>query len=115
MNITDFPEYMPDTEADSRTPGKEAAGVEEKPGKPEKTRTEAKTEGAAGVTDSGEKITDSDGMRQHIKNQKRIIKDRLQVMGFRCDDGEWDGLIDTAKEIITRAESIKTMVEVWNV
>lgn len=115
MNITDFPEYMPDTEADSRTPGKEAAGVEEKLGKPEKTQTEAKTEGAAGVTDSGEKITDSDGMRQHIKNQKRIIKDRLQVMGFRCDDGEWDGLIDTAKEIITRVESIKTMVEVWNV
>ncbi len=99
MNITDYPEYMPDV----------------KPEKPEKTRTEAEGEEAAGVTDSGEKITDRDGMRQHIENQKRIIKDRLQAMGFRCDEGDWDGLIDTAKEIITRAESIKNMVEVWNV
>lgn len=110
MNITDYPEYMPD----GREAGTEAAGVEAEPEKPEKTRVEEETKEAAGVTDSGGKITDSDGMWQHIRNQKRIIKDRLQVMGFRCDDGEWDGLIDTAKEIITRAESIKTMVEVWN-
>lgn len=93
----------------------EAAGVEAEPEKPEKTRTEAEGEEEAGVTDSGEKITDWDGMRQHIENQKRIIKDRLQAMGFQCDEGDWDGLIDTAKEIITRAESIKNMVEVWNV
>ena len=72
MNITDYPEYMPDV----------------KPEKPEKTRTEAEGEEAAGVTDSGEKITDRDGMRQHIENQKRIIKDRLQAMGFRCDEGD---------------------------
>lgn len=114
MNIQDFPEYMPDTETDGQEKGTEAAGVEEEAEKPEKTRTETKTEAAAGVTDAGAGIKDSDGMHQHIGNQKKIIKERLQAMGFRCDEGDWDGLIETAKEIITRAESIKNMVEVWN-
>lgn len=92
MNIQDFPEYMPDTEPDGQEKGTEAAGVE----------------------DSGAGIKDSDGMNQHIENQKKIIKERLQAMGFRCDKGDWDGLLEIAKEIITRAESIKNMLEVWD-
>ncbi len=90
------------------------AGGAEEPEKPGMTRTEPETEAAAGVTDADADIKDGDGLRQHINNQKKIIKDRLQTMGFRCDEGDWDGLADAAEEIITRAESIKTMVEVWN-
>lgn len=92
MNIQDFPEYMSDTETDGQEKGTEVAGVE----------------------DSGAGIKDSDGMNQHIENQKKIIKERLQTMGFRCDKGDWDGLVEIAKEIITRAESIKNMLEVWD-
>lgn len=92
MNIQDFPDYMPDTGTDGQEKGTEAAGVE----------------------DSGAGIKDSDGMDQHIENQKKIIKERLQAMGFRCDKGDWDGLVEIAKEIITRAESIKNMLEVWD-
>ena len=114
MNIQDFPEYMPEAEQDGQENIAGAAGVEEDAEKPEKTRTEEKTEAAAGVTDAGAGIKDSDGMNQHIGNQKKIIKERLQAMGSRCDEGDWDGLIEVAKEIITRAESIKNMVEVWN-
>lgn len=114
MNIQDFPEYMPEAEQDGQEKGTEAAGVEEEAEKPEKTRTEEKTEAKAGVTDIDAGIKNSDGMHQHIGNQKKIIKERLQAMGLRCDEGDWDGLIEIAKEIITRAESIKNMVEVWN-
>ena len=114
MNISDYPEYMPDAETDGQERIAGAAGVEGEPEKPEKTRTEAETAGAAGVTDTGAGIKDSDGMNQHIGNQKKIIQERLQTMGSRCDEGDWDGLIEIAKEIITRAESIKNMVEVWN-
>lgn len=105
MDITDYPEYMPDAVTDGQEKDTEAADVEEEAEKPEKTRTEEENEAG---------IKDSDGMHQHIGNQKKIIKERLQAMGFRCDEGDWDGLIETAKEIITRAESIKNMVEVWN-
>lgn len=90
------------------------AGGAEEPEKPGMTRAEPETEAAAVVTDADADIKDGDGLRQHINNQKKIIKDRLQTMGFRCDEGDWDGLVDAAEEIITRAESIKTMVEVWN-
>lgn len=90
------------------------AGGAEEPEKPGMTRAEPETEAAAGVTDADADIKDGDGLRQHINNQKKIIKYRLQTMGFRCDEGDWDGLTDAAEEIITRAESIKTMVEVWN-
>lgn len=51
MDITDYPEYMPDTETDGQEKGTEAAGVEGEAKKLEKTRTEAKTEAKAGVTD----------------------------------------------------------------
>lgn len=98
MNITDYPQYMPDTKAEES----------------EKIRTEVKTEAAAGVEDLGVEIKDADGMTQHIKNQKQIIAKDISLMSMYCDEGIWDGLIETANEIVARAESIKTMMEVWN-
>ncbi len=114
MNIQDFPEYMPDTETDGQEKGTEAAGVEGEPEKSEKTRMEVKSAAAAGVEDSGGKITNSDGMRRHIENQKQIISDAISLMSTYCDKEIWDGLIEEANAVITRAESIKNMVEVWN-
>lgn len=114
MDITEFPEYMPDADDDAREKHPAAAGAAEEPEKPEMTRAEAEPAEAAGVEDSGEKITDSDGMWQHITNQKKLLKETLRTMVFRCDEGDWDGLIEKANEIITRAEAIKDMVEVWH-
>ena len=114
MDISDHPEYMPDAETDGQENTAGAAGVEGEPEKPEKTRTEAKTEAAAGGEDSDKKITDFDGMERHIENQKQIIADAISLMSTYCSKGIWDGLIEEANAIITRVESIKNMVEVWN-
>ncbi len=92
MDITEFPEYMPDAEGDGQEKPAEAAGVE----------------------DPGGKIKDSDGMRRHIENQKQIIADAISLMGTYCDQGIWDRLIEEANAIITRAESIKNMEEMWH-
>lgn len=92
MDITGFPEYMPDAEGDGQEKPAEAAGVE----------------------DPGGKIKDSDGMRRHIENQKQIIADAISLMGTYCDQGIWDRLIEEANAIITRAESIKNMEEMWH-
>lgn len=114
MDITEFPEHMPDADGDAKEEHPAAAGVAEEPEKPEMTRMEAETEEAAGVVDSDEKIKDSDGMRRHIENQKQIIADAISLMGTYCDKGIWDGLIEEANAIITRAESIKNMEEMWH-
>lgn len=92
MDITEFHEYMPDAEGDGQEKPAEAAGVE----------------------DPGGKIKDSDGMRRHIENQKQIIADAISLMGTYCDKGIWDGLIEEANAIITRAEAIKNMGEMWH-
>ena len=92
MDITEFTEYMPDAEGDGQEKPAEAAGVE----------------------DPGGKIKDSDGMRRHIENQKQIIADAISLMGTYCDQGIWDRLIEEANAIITRAESIKNMEEMWH-
>jgi hypothetical protein len=92
MDITQYPGYMPDAEGDGQEKPAEAAGVE----------------------DPGGKIKDSDGMRRHIENQKQIIADAISLMGTYCDQGIWDRLIDEANAIITRAESIKNMEEMWH-
>lgn len=83
-------------------------------GKEEKTQAVEETTAAAGEEDSDKKITDSDGMERHIENQKQIIADAISLMSTYCDKGIWDGLIEEANAIITRVESIKNMVEVWN-
>lgn len=114
MNITDHPEYMPDTEAGSRKQVTGAADGEEEPEKPEKTRTEAEPEVPEGAADSGGEITDSDGMWQHIENQKQIIMGSLHTMRMQCGEGIWDGLLAEANTIVTRVKSIKNMLEVWN-
>ncbi len=92
----------------------EAAGVEAEPEKPEKTRTEAEPEVSEGAADPGGKITDSDGMWQHIENQKQIIMGSLHKMRMQCGEGIWDGLLAEANTIVTRVKSIKNMLEVWN-
>ena len=53
-------------------------------------------------------------MRRHIENQKQIIADAISLMGTYCDQGIWDRLIEEANAIITRAESIKNMEEMWH-
>ncbi len=75
--------------------------------------TEKSTE-AADMEKSGPPIADADGMRQHIGNQKELILETLQTVKTRCEEEDWDGLIQAAKDVITRAESIKRMTEVWN-
>lgn len=94
--------------------GADGEGGAGEPEMPEMTRTEAEPAAAADVEDSGEQIRDSDGLEQHIANQKELIKETLRAMGFRCDEGDWDGLIEKAREIITRAESIQNMEEMWH-
>lgn len=94
MDITEYPEYMPEN--------------------PEKTGTEDESAEAAGGEDHGVVITDSDGMKQHIENQKKIIADAISLMSTYCNRGIWDGLIEEANAIITRAESIKNMEEMWH-
>lgn len=89
MNIADYPEYMPDNGKN----GAQTADME----KPETV------------------ITDLDGRRQHIENQKKQMTRTLQRMIQFCDEESWDKLIELSQEIITRAESIKNLMEVWNV
>lgn len=94
MDITDYPEYMPEN--------------------PEKTRTEAESAEAAGAEDQGEVIRDADGLEQYIENQAKIIIDDLQTMSGRCRQHNWDGLIERAHKVIERAEAIKNMEEMWH-
>lgn len=92
MNITDFPQYMPDTKKGEQENGAEAAGVEES-GK--------------------ETIANYEGLTVHIENQVKIMIEELQTMRVRCVQHNWDSLIERAKNIITRAESLKNMEEVY--
>lgn len=114
MDISDYLEYMPDAPAGSRENSAAAAGDTENPEKPEKTGTETGPAEATGAEDTGAVIRDRDGLEQHIANQKRLIKETLQIMSLRCDEGEWDGLAEKANEIIVRAENIKNMEEMWD-
>ena len=58
-------------------------------------------------------LIDHDGMQEHIKNQSRIIKQELSIMNLKCDERAWDELIEAARGIIVRAESLKRMQEVY--
>ncbi len=90
--------------------GEQDAGVTEEPEKHENTQGEA-AEAAGQETPA---IADSEGMKRHIENQEKIIIEELQTMRVRCIQHNWDSLIERAKNIITRAESIKNMEEMWN-
>lgn len=114
MDITEYPEYMPDAPAGGREDSAAAAGDTKDHENPEKTGEETESAEAAGAEDPGAVIRDADGLEQHIANQKRLIKETLQIMGLRCDEGEWDGLAEKANEIIVRAENIKNMEEMWD-
>lgn len=114
MDITKYPEYMPETYDGGQEKPSEAAGGTRGQERPGMTRTEAEPAEAAGVEDSGGKITNPDGMRRHIGNQKQIISDAISLMSTYCDKGIWDRLIEEANAVITRAEAIKNMEEMWN-
>ena len=87
-SITDYSEYMPDN-------GRERAQTED-------------------MENPETAMTDLDGRRQHIENQKNQMAKILQRMIQFCSEENWDKLVELSQEIITRAESIKNMVEVWN-
>ncbi len=114
MDITQYPGYMPETYDGRQEKPSVAAGDTKGQEKPGMTRTEAEPAEAAGVEDSGGKIINPDGMRRHIENQKQIISDAISLMSTYCDKGIWDGLIEEANAVITRAESIKNMEEMWH-
>lgn len=109
INITDYPEYMPDTETDGQEKSTEAAGVEEEAEKPEKTRTEAETAWAASVD-----FTDTTGLEQYVEKQKTEIIGRIRRAESLCADGKWGELVKEAGDIITIAKSVMDMVEVWD-
>ncbi len=99
MDITEFPQYMPETSADP---------VEVIPAGSSTTEDDIKERGS----EPGPLI-DHDGMQEHIKNQSRIIKQELSIMNLKCDERAWDELIEAARGIIVRAESLKRMQEVY--
>lgn len=69
---------------------------------------------AAGVEESGaEETAGYEGLEKHIENQVKIIIEELQTMRVRCVQHNWDSLIERAKNIITRSESLKNMEEVY--
>lgn len=113
MDITKYPEYMPDAEGGVQESPPAAAGGTEEPEKPEMTRTEA--EAAAGTEDPGGTIRDEDGgVALYVENQKREIIRRLCHAESLCGSGEWDGLIREMGDIVTLAEAVRNMEEMWN-
>lgn len=53
------------------------------------------------------------GVEQYINNQKKAIMEALPTMQAKCRAGDWDGLIEKAKDIITIAEAVKEIKEVY--
>lgn len=100
MNITQFPEYMPNEQS---TEG----DIISDPGS--STVSDTAEENAAGP----EPLISQDGLQEHIANQSRIIKQELGIMSTKCDERAWDELIEKARGIIARAEGIKRMLEVY--
>ncbi len=87
MHITDYPEYLPE----------------------EKNQAVEKTAASAGVD-----FTDTIGLEQYVEKQKTEIIGRIRRAESLCTDGRWNELVKEAGDIITIAESVKNMVEVWN-
>ncbi len=99
MDITEFPQYMPETSADP---------VEVIPAGSSTTVDDAQE----AIAEIGPLVS-LDGMEMHIKNQTELINRDLFMMIKQCTDRDWDGLVEKAKGIITRAESLKRMLEVY--
>lgn len=53
------------------------------------------------------------GVEQYINNQKKAIMEALPTMQAKCRAGDWDGLIEKAKDIITIAEAVKEIKEIY--
>lgn len=65
--------------------------------------------GADGKEDSAEAA----GVEQYVDNQKQSIMGALTIMQSQCNANDWDGLIGKAKDIITIAEAVKNIEEVY--
>lgn len=65
--------------------------------------------GADGKEDSAEAA----GVEQYVDNQKQTIIGALLIMQSQCNANDWDGLIGKAKDIITIAEAVKNIEEVY--
>lgn len=53
------------------------------------------------------------GVEQYVDNQKQTIMGALLIMQSQCNANDWDGLIGKAKDIITIAEAVKNIEEVY--
>lgn len=113
-DITQYPEYMPETYDGGQEKPLAAAGDTKGQEKPGMTRTQAEPAEAAGAEDPGAVIRDSDGLELYIKNQTDIITDDLKTMSERCRQHNWDGLIERAYKVIERAEAVRNMEEMWH-
>lgn len=53
------------------------------------------------------------GVEQYINNQRKAIMEALLTMRTKCGAGDWDGLIEKAKDVIMIAEAVKNIAEVY--
>lgn len=60
-----------------------------------------------------EDFAEAAGVEQYVDKQKQAIMGALLVMQSQCKANVWDGLIGKAKDIITIAEAVKNIEEVY--
>lgn len=99
MDITEFPEYMPEHPADNM--GEHPAGSS--------TTAEEDTEAEAVPGP----LIGREGLELYIKNQSELISRDLFAMIKQCESRDWRGLARNAKGIIERAEGIQRMEGVY--
>lgn len=63
--------------------------------------------------DGKENSVEAAGVEQYVDNQKQSIMGALLIMQSQCNANDWDGLIGKAKDIITIAEAVKNIEEVY--
>lgn len=99
----------------------EAAGVTEEQEKPEKTGAEDDSAGVEnadgekkGKRAAGVDFANTVGFAKHVEKEKAKIREKLSRMESLCESGDWDGLVGEAGYVITLAESVKSMQEVFH-
>lgn len=97
MDITEFPEYMPEHPADN---------MEEHPAG--RSTAEEETTGAVPGL-----LIGREGLELYIKNQSELINRDLFAMIKQCEDRDWRGLARNAQGIIERTEGIQRMEGVY--
>lgn len=59
--------------------------------------------------DKGIRIVEVDGLKQYVENQKNIMMGTMREMKVKCENGDWNGLSEKAREIIVMSEGVKNM------